>query len=149
MGERAARQAGRESRRRILIIDDEKAVRDLVALHLANAGYDVASAEDAIVGARILLEDPVDLLIVDAHLPYWSGLDFVSTLIADGAAPCPPVIVITGRSELSARAELVADACLVKPFLSTQLLEAVAQCLGPKPQASEAGLRQAASARAA
>jgi two-component system response regulator RpaA len=132
----------------ILVVDDDKAIRDLLALHLGNAGYRVLSAEDAVEGARMLLEKSPDLLVVDAHLPYWSGLDFIATLMADRELPCPPIVVITGSKELSARAELIADACLVKPFLSTQLLDSVSICLARRSM-SAAGVKLKSAVRAA
>jgi len=137
-------------RKTILVVDDEQGIRELLKLHLANAGYQVLLAEDAIVGGRTLLERRPDLLIIDAHLPYLSGIDFVATLIADQSLPTMPVVLITGREELSARAHALADACLVKPFLATELL-AVAERLLERNLAAldAAGTRRDAEPRAA
>lgn len=132
---------------RILVIDDDKPMRDLVLLHLANEGYEAIGAEDAIAGARLMLESRFDLLILDGHLPHWSGLDFAATLIADSAVPCPPIIFISGRQELCDRAAAMSQACLVKPFRSTELAAAVAACLRSLP--ASADTRQALTARAA
>jgi len=134
----------------ILVVDDEAAIRELLKLHLANAGYQVLLAEDAIVGGRTLLERRPDLLIIDAHLPYMSGIDFVATLIADQSLPAMPVVFITGREELSARAHGLADACLVKPFLATELLAVVQRLLARDLAAFDAaGTRSGAAPRAA
>lgn len=148
--ERAGTVTPENRRNTILVVDDEKAIRELLKLHLANAGYDVLLAEDAIVGGRTLLERRPDLLIIDAHLPYLSGIDFVATLIADQSLPAMPVVLITGREELSARAHALADACLVKPFLATDLLAAVERLLGRNRAALDAaGTRLDAEPRAA
>jgi two-component system phosphate regulon response regulator PhoB len=137
-------------RRTILVVDDEAAIRELLKLHLANSGYHVLLAEDAIVGGRMLLERRPDLLIIDAHLPYMSGIDFVATLIADQSLPAMPVVFITGREELSARAHALADECLVKPFLATDLLAVVERLLARDLAALDAAAtRRGAAPRAA
>jgi len=128
--------AAEKARPTILVIDDEKAVRELLKLHLVNAGYDVKLAEDAVVGGRILLERAPDLLIIDARLPYLSGIDFVAALMADGSTPCPPIVFITGHDELSHKAHAMGDACLIKPFLATDLLAAVERFVRPQAGAA-------------
>ena len=121
----------------------------MLKLHLADAGYAVLLAEDAIVGGRLLLAKQPDLLIVDAGLPYLSGIDFVATLLADRSVPCPPVIFITGDDRLSYKTYAMGSACLIKPFLTTDLLDIVARCLPAHP-AQAAGVRvDAAVQRAA
>jgi len=116
-------------RRTILVVDDEPAIRELLKLQLAGEGYEVVMAEDARGAARLVREAKPDLMIVDAHMPYVSGLDFVSTVIADSSMPWVPVIFITGRSELRNGAEALGSACLVKPFLATRLVELVERVL--------------------
>jgi two-component system phosphate regulon response regulator PhoB len=137
-------------RKTILVVDDETAIRELLKLHLVNAGYQVLLAEDAIIGGRMLVERRPDLLLIDAHLPYMSGIDFVATLIADQSLPAMPVVFMTAREELSARAHALADACLMKPFLATELLAVVERLLGRNLAALDAaGTRQGAEPRAA
>src|SRR4051812_5042730 len=91
--------------RTILVVDDEPAIRKLLELQLAGEGYRVVMAEDAHSAARLVREEKPDLMIVDAHMPYVSGLDFVSAVISDSSMPWVPVIFITGRSELRTDAE--------------------------------------------
>lgn len=112
-------------RRTILVVDDEAAIRQLLKLQLAAAGYEVVLAEDALSAARLVREAKPDLMIVDAHMPYVSGLDFVSAVITDSSMPWVPVIFITGRSELRNDAEALGSACLVKPFLASRLVELI------------------------
>jgi DNA-binding response OmpR family regulator len=118
-------------KRRLLIVEDDRAIRELLGLHLTNAGYMVVLAADAVVAARILLEDPksIDLLLVDAKLPYMSGLEFVSTLIADSTLPAIPMILITGHEELAPRADVLDVPCLVKPFTAERLIARVEKSL--------------------
>ena len=115
--------------RTILVVDDEQPIRELLRLQLEDAGYRVVLAESARRAAQRVRDDNPDLMIVDAHMPYVSGLDFVSALIADSAMPWVPVIFMTGRSDLRSHAEALGSACLVKPFLAPRLIELVDRVL--------------------
>src|SRR2546423_3110677 len=109
----------------VLVVDDEPAVRELLKLHLANAGYDVRLAEDAIVAGRALMESPPDVMLVDVAMPYMGGLEFVATLNADSGVPHVPVIFITGREQVLSRAKALGAGCLTKPFEAQALIELV------------------------
>jgi len=116
-------------RRTILVVDDEEPIRELLGLQLEDAGYRVVLAESAQRAAQRVRDEKPDLMIVDAHMPYVSGLDFVSALIGDSSMPWVPVIFMTGRSELRSHAEALGSACLVKPFLAPRLIELVERVL--------------------
>ena len=109
----------------ILVVDDDESMRALVRLHLANAGYDVVLAEDAVVGGRLLLQSPPDLLVVDAEMPYLSGTDFVAALLADATAPNVPILCITAHEEYRDKFDKLDVAYLIKPFQVAQLLAKV------------------------
>lgn len=115
---------------RILIVDDDRSIRDLLGLHLRSAGYEVEVAEDAIVaGYRVLAQAP-DLIICDVNMPYMDGFEFVSALKADSTLPYIPVIFLTSREDGDLRGnELGAVAYLVKPVRVDALLNVVAQHL--------------------
>src|SRR5688572_12573657 len=123
---------------RILVVDDDRSIRELLKLRLAAAGYDVVLAEDALVAGRVLAQSGADLMIVDAHMPDVSGVDFVANLVADSTLPWVPVIFITGREELKSHAEALGSACLVKPFLANRLLELVERVLHSQERISQA-----------
>jgi len=126
-------------RRRLLVVDDDHSIRQLLSLRLASAGYEVVLAEDARVAGRILGgRERVDLMIVDANLPQVSGVDFVANLVADPNLPWVPVIFITGREDLKDHAESLGAACLVKPFLANRLLELVERVLRSQDRISQA-----------
>ena len=133
-------------RRRILVIEDEPAVRELLKLHLVNEGYEVLLAEDAIDGGRLLLTGQPDLLIVDPGLPYMSGFELVTTLIADRSSPALPVIFVTGSEQHAAQAQALGDACLVKPFYVEQLVVQVRRLLAPSADASTRAVAEGARA---
>jgi DNA-binding response OmpR family regulator len=140
---RAATRVG-TTQASVLVVEDERAIRDLLRLHLCNAGHGVMLAEDAIEAGRRLLERSaaIDLIIVDAQLPYLSGIEFVSTLIADSTLPPRPIILITGHEDLALRAQLLDVPCLMKPFSAETLLALVERCLAGTRAHSAAGFEQ-------
>lgn len=139
----AAPRSPRKAKRKILVVEDDRAIRELLEVHLHNAGYDVVAFADAVLAGQSLLEaaSGIDLLIVDAQLPYLSGLEFVSTLIADTTLPSVPMILITGHEHLACRAEILEVPCLVKPFSTDELIDLVEKSMAtPRPAESDAGL---------
>lgn len=124
----------------ILVVDDEAAVRELLKLHLAGAGYDVKIADDAIVAGRSVMQAPPDLMIVDVAMPYLDGVDFVAALKADTTMPQVTVIFISGNAEVLERARRLGAPCLKKPFSADELLEVVRRELMLRPPARRARL---------
>lgn len=113
----------------ILVVDDDPSMRELVALHLRNSGYQVTTAEDAITAGRKLLSRTPDLLIVDVEMPYITGLEFASLLIADSTLTPVPTIMISAHDRYRERAEGLGVTFLTKPIQKSTLLEAVAVAL--------------------
>jgi len=124
----------------ILVVDDETAVRELLKLQLAGAGYDVLVADDAIVAGRTLMSAPPDLMVVDIALPYLDGVDFVAALKADSTMPQVPVVFMSGNAEVLVRARALGAPCLKKPFSGEQLLEVVRRELSLRPPERRARL---------
>lgn len=112
----------------ILIVDDDKGIRDLLRLHLSSAGYEVHVAEDAIAAGYIVLRSPPDLIISDINMPHMDGFEFVAALRADKSLPDIPVIFLTTLEEGDQRGkELGVVGYLTKPVRSDRLLALVAQ----------------------
>jgi two-component system chemotaxis response regulator CheY len=116
-------------RRTILLIDDDDSSRQLLRIHLSNAGYGTLEAEDAIVGGRLLVEHAPDLVILEADLPFLTGLDLIATIAVDQSAPCMPVVFLTSNEEDRSRAQQLGDACLMRPFFADELLRVVGRLL--------------------
>lgn len=118
--------------RRILVVEDEAPVRELVARHLERKGYQVAQASDA---EQVLLRmsrdrEPFDVVLTDIHLPGLSGVELLRLLLTH--SPLRPVIMITGDAdEALARAALSYGAAgyLLKPFQLFELEAAVHQAI--------------------
>ena len=129
-GARAATSAP-AGRPRILVVDDEASIRDLLAKTLALAEYDVDLAPDGRAAIDRLRISPYDLLITDLKMPGVDGL----TVIREGRRLRPdiPVIIITGYSSEASAIEAVnlgVSGYLTKPFRVPRVLAAAAKALG-------------------
>lgn len=112
----------------ILVVDDDVNLRDLLRLHLSDAGYDVQVAEDAIAGGYLVLRSPPDLIICDVNMPHLDGFDFVAALKSDKSVPDIPVIFLTSMEEGDHRGRsLGAVGYVTKPVRADRLLALVAQ----------------------
>jgi len=134
------RQSGRAvaDRPRVLIVDDEQAVRDLVAKTLAMAEYDVRTAPDGPTAIAELRGGEFDLLITDLKMPGMDGLSVIRE--ARRLSTELPIIIITGYStEASAIEAINLGVCgyLTKPFRLPRVLAAAARALG-EPAPAEA-----------
>jgi CheY-like chemotaxis protein len=110
----------------ILVVDDEESIRQLLKLHLGNAGYDVLVADDAVIAGHLVVREPPDLVIVDVQMPYMNGYEFVAALKGDPATRDIPVVFLTMDDNVAEHArKLGAAACLNKPVRADRLLEVV------------------------
>ncbi|GMV20554.1 MAG: response regulator [Vicinamibacterales bacterium] len=142
----SSRQSGRGNdkdrpgdRPRILVVDDEQAVRDLLAKTLTMADYDVDSAADGASAIDRLRAVEYDLLITDLKMPGMDGLSVIRE--ARRAAPDLPVIIITGYSTEASAIEAInlgVAGYLTKPFRLPRILAATARALGEPVPAAEA-----------
>lgn len=113
-------------RGRILVIEDEAALRLALSDRLASEGFEVSTAEDGDSGYERAATEPVDLVILDVMLPGRSGFDVCRDLRRDGIDV--PVLMLTARGEVIDRVlglKLGADDYLVKPFETVELLARV------------------------
>ena len=111
---------------RILIVDDDDSIRELLRLHLSAAGYEVEVAADAIAAGYLVLKGPPDLIITDVSMPHMDGFEFVSALKADSTIPHIPVIFLTTFEEGDDRGkDLGVVGYLTKPIRADRLLALV------------------------
>ena len=126
----AAPRAATE-RPRILVVDDESSIRDLLSKTLALAEYDVDTASDGRAALERLRLYPYDLLIADLKMPGIDGLSVIRE--AKRLKAGLPVIIITGYSTETAAIEAVnlgVSGYLTKPFRVPQVLAAAAKAIG-------------------
>lgn len=119
------------TRPRVLVVDDEASIRDLLAKTLALAEYDVDAAADGRSALERMRLYPYDLLIVDLRMPGMDGLTVIRE--AKRYKGDLPVLIITGFSTESSAIEAVnlgVAGYLTKPFRVPQVLAAAAKALG-------------------
>jgi len=113
---------------RILVVDDDDSLRDLLRMHLAAAGYEVSTAADAISAGYQVLKYPPDLIVTDVSMPHMDGFEFVAALKSDKSLPNIPVIFLTSVEDGDHRGkELGAVGYVTKPVRADRLLELIAQ----------------------
>lgn len=115
---------------KLLVIEDEALVRDLIVLNLKHAGYEVTAQATFATGKAALAEPGVSLAVVDVMLPGGEGFQLVREA-RDAGVRCP-ILMLTARSEVSARVrglDCGADDYLTKPFDVAELLARVRSLL--------------------
>jgi excisionase family DNA binding protein len=124
-------QQVRPGRHRVLVVDDEASIRELLSKTLALAEYDVDTAADATSALDRMRSAGYDLLIADLKMPGMDGLTLIRQ--AKRIKSDLPVIIITGFSTESSAIEAVnlgVAGYLTKPFRVPQVLAAAAKALG-------------------
>ena len=110
---------------RILVVDDEKTITDLVGIYLRNEGYQVTLAYTGADAAREILTGEFDLAVLDIMLPDIDGFELLRTIRAEHTYP---VIMLTARDSQGDKIEglsLGADDYVVKPFRPLELVARV------------------------
>ena len=113
---------------RILIVEDEAAIRQVVAMHLQLVGHAVLQAEDAAAAREILAHTQADLAVLDVMLPGEDGFSLGEDLIARGI----PVLFLTAKTAVTDRVrglKLGAQDYILKPFEPAELLARVENIL--------------------
>ena len=125
---------------KILIVDDDTRIRDLLRRFLSQEGYDVLLAEDGRALDRILQRETIDLIVLDLMLPGEDGMSICKRLRSAGMKT--PVIMLTAKGEDEDRIsglEIGADDYLSKPFNPRELLARIHAVLRRRPQSEVPG----------
>jgi two-component system phosphate regulon response regulator OmpR len=120
--------------KRLLVVDDDPKLRDLLHRYLSQHGFEVALAQDAPSMGRLLQREPWDLIVLDLMLPGEDGLSIVRRL--RGANDRTPVIMLTAKGDDVDRIvglEMGADDYLPKPFNPRELLARIHAVLRRQP----------------
>ena len=110
---------------RILVVEDEQPIRDLIAFGLRRAGCDVALAEHSQAALASIGDRRPDIVLVDWMLPDMSGLELIRVLRRDANTRDIPVVMLTARGEEAdkvAGLESGADDYVTKPFSARELI---------------------------
>jgi len=126
--------------KRVLIIEDDRDIVELVRYNLANEGFQVNAAFDGSSGLSTLKKTPPDLLLLDLMLPKMSGLDICREIRKDESLNRLPVLMLTARGDEADRVvglEMGADDYVTKPFSPRELAARVKALLRRAEPAGE------------
>src|SRR5690349_11900245 len=109
----------------ILVVEDERAIREMVVFTLKRAGFSVREAEDASTARHAVADRRPDLVLLDWMLPDLSGLEFARSLRREDATRELPIMMLTARAAEDDKVlglESGADDYLTKPFSARELV---------------------------
>src|SRR5919201_1530495 len=114
----------------VLVVDDDEGIRELVAMALSSAGYEVMSAPDGAAALKLLTTSRPAVILLDMLMPNMDGWEFAQ-MYEQRPGPHAPIIVLTAVCAAQGRtAEIKAKAWLTKPFDLYDLFACVAQHAG-------------------
>ncbi len=114
----------------LLVVDDEKDLRELIAEGMTLLGAKVHSASDGDEGWAIFQNEKIDLVISDIFMPKMNGIELLNLIKKEH--PAMPVLLITGyarKLKLSEECDVPPDMCIEKPFSLHELIMAVSEYL--------------------
>jgi CheY-like chemotaxis protein len=118
--------------KKILVVDDEVHIVQVVAIKLRNNGFEVITAENGAEGLDLAIQERPDLIVSDYQMPVMSGLEMIENLRAKPETRDIPVVMLTARGfaiEDEKKQELRVTACLSKPFSPRELLQSIESVL--------------------
>ncbi|MGD9852640.1 MAG: response regulator [Nitrospirales bacterium] len=125
--------------KRILLVDDDQQLRNVLRIALEAAGYDCAEAQDGQEARNLLMTGKsVALIVTDHQMPRMTGLELVQWVRSQSTISGIPILLYSGQmaDDLSQQAERAGStAVLAKPFLLQDLLGLVAQLISSPPSA--------------
>ncbi len=113
---------------KVLIVEDEANIRQLVKYNLEKESFQVLEAEDGLLGLRLAKAEKPDLVLLDLMLPQMDGLEVCRSLKGNPATAALPIIMLTAKSEEIDKViglELGADDYMTKPFSPRELVARV------------------------
>ena len=121
------------SKKKILIVDDDQFMRELLTVKLEENGYEVSSVSEGLLALQTIRDHKPDLVLLDILLPGLSGLETLNVLRAEELGQHLPIILISNLNEpelIRVAERLGADDYLVKPFTAELLIEKIKEIIG-------------------
>jgi len=110
---------------KLLIVDDDPYIRELIGLFLSKEGFDIVEAPDGVKALALMEADPADIVILDVMMPHMDGWELCRHLRATTDIP---ILMLTAKGETAQKVkgfDLGADDYLVKPFEPLELVARV------------------------
>lgn len=120
------------SDKKILVVDDELHITQILAFKLKKAGLAVVTANDGEEGVRLACEHLPDLIVSDYQMPVVNGFELAKHLYSDAATAHIPILMLTGRVHKLSPSELAKtniQALLAKPFSAREVLAKVEELI--------------------
>ncbi len=114
--------------KRVLVVDDSRTTRDMVAFTLSRSGYQVLQASDGAAALEVLAAQSVDFVITDLNMPVMDGLHLIKSLREQSTYARTPIMMLTTESDAALKAkgsQAGATHWLEKPFHPNLLIEMV------------------------
>ena len=126
-------------RMRILVIDDEQIIRELLVAILSEEGYEVDTASNGEGGLKMAYSREYDVIISDIDMPIMNGIEFCMSLIEKTPSIKQRILFITGDKNREADTLLKETGvrCLLKPFKTIDLLKAVGEIAASAPYSEQ------------
>jgi CheY-like chemotaxis protein len=119
--------------RRVLLVEDDRAVQRYLQVILQRAGYEVICAADGLEAMKIALSQSIDAVVTDAIMPHFSGQEFCRFLRSYPTLSTLPVILLSAFENKSAsEGDDLADVCLTKPVDPEELISCLARLIAEK-----------------
>ena len=115
--------------KRILIVEDDGAIQDLLRLALKHKGYEAVVACDGLEALEKMQTMTPDLILLDLAMPRMDGFRFVEELDLRGMRSSIPIIVLSAYGKMEDITHMHVDAFMAKPYRMAQLLKTISQLL--------------------
>jgi CheY-like chemotaxis protein len=120
---------------RVLIVDDEASIRELIAEALREAGYHVDTAAHGAEALELIQSRPPQAIVLDLMMPRLDGSRFVQLMRLNPRFASVPIVLVTAAyGALQAAERIGAHACVAKPFELDELVEVVGRIIDEPPR---------------
>ena len=115
----------------VLVVDDQKEIRELATLVLEDAGYRVHCAEHGAAALEAVNKEPHSVILLDMHMPVMDGWEFARKYRSSTSSQAPLVVMTAAHDARRYAAEVDADRFIAKPFELDDLLSTVEELVSP------------------